>query len=112
MRTTLFLLAAITLVSCQPTKEAPSPSPKVIPDTELIPQMCQHIGPKDKGGLGCEEGNPVYNSDIAGPPGVPNQSCADYYKELQDRGFFVNPRCILQVPSCSQIEPARQKTCN
>ena len=86
-------------------------TPRPIPDTDMIGAMCQHLGPKEKGGLGCEEGKPVYNSDLPGTPGVPNQSCTDFYTELQAKGYFVNPRCILLVSTCDAIEAARQKTC-
>lgn len=110
MRTLLFL--ALTLIACEPTREAPTPSPKPVPDSQLIPEMCKHLGPKAEGGLGCEEGMPVYNSDIPGPPGVPNQSCVDFYTELQAKGYFVNPRCVMHVTACDQIEAARQKLCN
>lgn len=111
MRLPLLATLLLLLLGCPATREAPTPSPKPVPDTELIPEMCRHIGPVSEGGLGCDEGNPTYNSDLPGPPGVPNQSCVDFYTELQDRGYFVNPRCILLVTSCDQIEPARQKLC-
>lgn len=68
--------------------------------------MCDHIGPQ---GLKCEEGEPVYNNDLPGPEGVPNQSCAENCKELQTKGFFVNPRCVSTVTACDQIEASRQK---
>jgi hypothetical protein len=68
--------------------------------------MCDHIGPE---GLRCEEGNPLYNNDLPGAEGVPNQSCKDNCEELQKKGFFVNPRCVATVQRCDQIEDYRQK---
>jgi hypothetical protein len=73
--------------------------------------MCLHIGPKAQGGLGCEEGDPVYDSDLPGPKGVPNKSCTAFCTGQQANGVFVNPRCIIQVKSCGEIESARQRTC-
>jgi hypothetical protein len=111
MRTLATVLLALTLTACPPPREAPSPHPLPVPDTELIPGMCKHLGPKDQGGLGCDDGNPVYNSDLPGPAGVPNQSCVDFYTGLQNNGYFVNPKCVLSVTACDQVEAARQKTC-
>ena len=111
MRIALIALIAFTLAGCPTSRQPASPHPQPIPDTELIPGMCKHLGPKDQGGLGCKEGEPVYNSDLPGPAGVSNESCVDYYTGLQHDGYFVNPRCILQVTACDQIEAARQKTC-
>lgn len=61
--------------------------------------MCKHLST-----LGCEEGKPVYNSDLGGPVGVPNQSCVDFCQELQDSGYFVNPKCVLLVTRCDEVE--------
>ncbi len=73
--------------------------------------MCKHIGPKSQGGLGCEEGNPVYDSDRPGPAGVPNKTCTDFCVEQQNNGVFINPRCVMKVKSCDEVEMARLKTC-
>jgi hypothetical protein len=73
--------------------------------------MCQHIGPVEAGGLGCAEGAPVYDSDLPGPVDVPNKSCTDFCKDQQNNGLYLNPRCLLQIKSCDEIETARQKTC-
>jgi len=53
----------------------------------------------------------VYNSDLPGPEGVPNQECADWCRELQDPShmYFVNPRCVSETPSCDKIEEYREK---
>lgn len=100
MKHTLWLFLILTGCPLQPS--IPPPNPPV--DTDLCDEMCTHLQK-----LGCEEGMPVYNSDIPGPVDVPNQSCTDNCRELQDKGFFVNPRCVLGVPSCEAIEAYRQK---
>lgn len=94
---------AVWLLGCPPTQPpVPPPNPPV--DTDKCGEMCDHLKK-----LGCEEGEDLYNNDLPGPNGEPNQSCADNCKELQDKGFFVNPRCVAQVKTCEEIEPARQK---
>lgn len=109
MRRYLLLLALpLAVIACPP---ANSPTPSPTPDSDLCGQMCQHIGPKAQGGLGCPEGDPVYDSDIAGPKGVPNKSCEQFCKDQQTNGVFINPRCVMQVTACDQIEAARQRTC-
>jgi hypothetical protein len=91
-------------------QEVVKPTPK--PDSDICFQMCQHIGPKEKGGLGCEEGNPVYDSDKPGPKDVPNESCEEFCKITQNNGVSINPKCILLVKTCDQIEFARTKNPN
>lgn len=103
----LWLFFPIILVLGCPTPPDPvTPSPTPPPDTDWCAAMCEHIGPE---GLNCEEGGPVYNSDLPGPVDVPNQSCQEWCVELQDRGFFVNPKCVADVERCDQIEEFRQR---
>lgn len=104
MRRHLLLLAPLAFLGCKPSVTPP-------PDTNLCAEMCQHIGPADAGGLGCPEGDPLYDSTKPGPAGVPNESCADFCAHQQANGVPINPRCVMQVTSCDQIEAARQKTC-
>jgi hypothetical protein len=111
MRRTLLLLSFLGLIGCPPLRQAPSPSPTVPPDSDLCGAMCKHIGPRAQGGLGCEEGESVYDSDRPGKRGVPNKSCEDFCREQQAHGVFVNPRCIMKVETCSEIEAARQRIC-
>lgn len=112
MRRLLHLLPLLTfLTACPGPSPGPSPNPIPTPDSALCGDMCKHIGPKDQGGLGCEEGTPVYDSDLPGPKGVPNKSCTDFCTGQQANGVFVNPRCVMQVKSCDEIESARQRTC-
>jgi len=59
--------------------------------------------------LQCDEGRDVYNDNLPGPEDVPNQSCEDFYSELQEQGFDVNPRCVLAAPNCKVIEDYRAK---
>jgi hypothetical protein len=105
LKSALVLFAAIT-IGCLHDREAPSPNPTPVPDTNLCGQMCQHLGPQ---GLKCQEGNPVYDSDKPGSKDVPNESCEEFCKLGQDRGYFLNPRCLITVPSCDKIESFRKK---
>jgi len=102
MKLVALALALSALGNCRIDPPVPPPNPP--PDTNLCAAMCDHLAK-----LGCEEGKPVYNNDIAGPKDVPNQSCADNCTELQKKGFFVNTKCVTTVTSCSQIEDFRQK---
>ena len=85
----------------------PDPTPDPAPDPVLsdCEVMCRHIGPDH---LDCEEGAAVYDSDLPGPPGVPNQSCAAFCERQQSNGVLINPRCVARVQSCDEIETARQ----
>lgn len=96
----LLILTSILFLACQ--NSTPAPHPPV--DTDQCDAMCQHLQK-----LGCEEGEPLYNNDLPGEVGVPNQSCAANCQELQDRGYFVNPRCVSTVAACEAIEAARAK---
>ena len=96
-------LVGFLLAGCPgPSNVVPPPNPP--PDTDLCASMCQHLQK-----LGCEEGKDLYNNDLPGPNGVPNQTCAANCKELQDKGFAVNPRCVSTVQKCDEIEAYRQK---
>jgi nitrous oxide reductase accessory protein NosL len=110
MRPLLALVVVLTtlLVGCPKPPDAPGPAPINVPDTDVCAAMCEHLGPK---GLNCEEGQPVYNSDLPGPTGVPNQSCESFCRETQINGLFLNPKCLKSVPSCDLIEDWRKKTC-
>lgn len=99
----LLSLLGLLLVGC-PQK---GPVPK--PDSDLCSKMCQHIGSKDKGGLGCDEGEPVYDSDKPGPKDVPNESCEEFCKKTQENGVSMNPRCVFLIEYCDQIETYRAK---
>jgi hypothetical protein len=68
--------------------------------------MCLHLRT-----LKCEEGQDYYDSDLPGKKGQPNATCEHFCQTQQDKGVFVNPRCVAQVPTCAQIEDWRQKTC-
>jgi hypothetical protein len=103
-------LLFIFLVGCCQTPII-NPSPK--PDAgSLCAQMCQHIGPKEKGGLGCEEGNPVYDSDKPGPKDVPNETCEEFCNDKVKNKIDMNPKCLVKVPSCDKIEEYRAKNSN
>lgn len=100
----LALLALILLALGCPPKDPVVPPPNPPVDTDLCGEMCEHLKT-----LGCEEGEDVYNNDIPGPVDEPNQSCEDWCAEMQDKGVFINPRCVSKVESCDEIETARQK---
>jgi hypothetical protein len=105
----LVLSFSVLILGCPIQPQSPSPHPVIPPDSDLCAAMCNHIGPK---GLWCEEGNAVYDSDLPGPPDVPNLTCETWCKNEQANGVFINPRCVAQVKSCSEIEVARQKDCS
>lgn len=105
MRKVLVTLAFfLVFTSCNPTQEKPNPPPNPPPDTDLCDRMCLHLVD-----LRCEEGQAVYNSDKPGPVDVPNQTCRDWCVEMQDKGIFINPRCIALVKTCDEVEAYRQK---
>jgi hypothetical protein len=81
-----------------------NPTPRPGPGADVFVEMCDHLDE-----MSCEEGKDVYNDDLPGPVDVPNQSCEDFYKSLQDEGIDINPKCIIQAPSCDVIEDYRAK---
>lgn len=97
---------AVLLLGCPP---AAVPTPNPAPDATSCGAMCAHIGPS---GLNCPEGQSVYDSDLPGPTGTPNESCTDFCTKQTNNGIFINPKCVAQVATCADIEAARQKTCN
>lgn len=99
---TLPLVALVLAIGCG--KSTDLPKPDAPPDTDWCRTMCDHLFQ-----LGCEEGDDVYNSDLPGTPGVPNQGCREFCEDLQNKGLAVNPRCVAQVDSCDQIEDYRER---
>lgn len=114
-QTLLPVIAWLLLTSCQAKQPIPLKlAPIEIPDDSFCGAMCRHLGPKTPDtpdALNCEEGGPVYNSDLPGPVGLPNQSCRDFCLSTQSNGVFLNPRCLMKVPSCDLIEEWRTKSC-
>jgi hypothetical protein len=106
---TIALASLLLAAHCGPTKDpdSPSPNPADVPDSELCGPMCDHL--RD---LGCEEGQDYYDSDKPGEVDVPNATCEDFCLYQQENGVFVNPRCVMTVPSCDVIEEYRQKDCS
>lgn len=101
----LLIFLASTLAGCPGTGGDPHvPAPNPPPDSDLIGEMCAHLKR-----LNCEEGEGVYNDSLPGEVDVPNQSCTEYYKEMQELGVFANPKCVSLVKKCSEIEDARAK---
>jgi hypothetical protein len=111
VRPKIALIIIVCVTGCLNSihKEAPSIAPMEPPDTVLCGSMCQHLGPN---GLNCEEGMSVYDSDKPGPKDEPNTSCEEFCKTSQMRGYFLNPRCLILVPSCNRIEEFRKKDPN
>ena len=104
-----FILASFCLAAqCSPTDpESPKPNPAKVPDSELCDEMCTHLR-----SLGCEEGNDYYDNEKPGPVEVPNATCEDFCVVQQANGVFVNPRCVMEVPSCDLIETYRERDCS
>jgi hypothetical protein len=100
------LVLVLLLLGCHPQPTPPNPPPGPEPEASACAVMCQRIGPEN---LNCEEGEAVYDSDLPGPPGVPNQSCTDFCERQQKNGLNLYPQCVAQVQSCGEIEPARQR---
>lgn len=73
------------------------PGPKD-PSSDAYDKMCETLK-----SLSCPEGEDVYNDALGGPEDVPNQSCDDFYRELDEQGFQVNPECVANATSCSEI---------
>ncbi len=101
----------VTMCACpnQATTSPSTPNPPIQSiDNSACQAMCDHIGPK---GLNCPEGQDVYDSDKAGPKGVPNETCDEFCVLEQDNGLDLNPACVAQAPTCGDIETWRLKTC-
>jgi nitrous oxide reductase accessory protein NosL len=108
MRHLTMALASLLLAAhCSPNPDSPSPNPADVPDSELCDEMCNHL--RD---LGCEEGQDYYDLDKPGPVDVPNATCEDFCLYQQANGVFVNPRCVMTVPSCEDIEDYRKMDCS
>lgn len=95
----LGLPVIFALCACPPGREAPSPRPEPMTDTEWCVPMCAHLAE-----LKCPEAEPVYDNDLK-----TTVTCAEWCQGLQINGSFLNPRCISRVLTCDQIESARQK---
>jgi hypothetical protein len=99
------ITAALTFCACPPGPVVPGPP---APDSQFCPAACDHIGPN---GLNCPEGQPLYNESLPGEAGVPNETCTQFCQAQQQNAIFLNPRCLMQVPTCADIEAWRQKDC-
>jgi hypothetical protein len=106
--TVLLFTGSALMIGCPPSADYPSPRPDPATDVDLCGSMCDHLGPK---GLNCEEGGPVYDSDLPGPNGVPNESCEDFCKKQENAGSYLNPRCLAKTPTCAEIEIYRSMDC-
>lgn len=101
------LSTTLLLIGC-PNQTVRSPNPTTAPDSELCGAMCTYLIQ-----LGCDEGKPLYDSDLPGQRGITNQTCEGFCVKQQANGIFVNPRCVMKAPSCTALEDWRVKTnCN
>ena len=82
-------------------------NPADVPDSSYCDEMCEQLR-----SLNCAEGEDYYDSDLPGEVGVPNATCEHFCTTQQDNGVFVNPRCVMTVPSCDVIEEYRQMDCS
>ena len=90
----------------EPTPDpGPSPDPEPQPEDSPCAQMCATLE-----NLGCEEGEPLYDSDLPGPRGEPNQTCTGFCEKQMANGLDLKPLCVAKVTSCDLVEPARD-TC-
>lgn len=101
------LLLLVLLSGCHPqAKPEPGPEPGPIPEPGTdCEAMCEHIGPQ---GLNCEEGLPLYDFDLPGTVGIPNQTCVGFCEKQQANGVNLYPQCVVRATSCEAIEAARQ----
>ena len=104
MRLTFLPLLALPLLGCP---NAASPNPLPVPDSDQCAPMCAHLQ-----ALNCAEGQPLYDSDLPGDAGVPNETCTQDCVKQPGNGVFYNPKCVETVPTCAQIEAYRKMTCN
>lgn len=115
MRLPLLLLLAC-LTGCLPVpKDETTPDPNPVTDDPTTEELtaceraCKHVGPD---GLGCEYGEPVYDSDVEGERGVPNTSCAVFCAKQEANGLEQKPECIAKVGACSEIDEVMNEGCD
>ena len=97
-------LCALLMIGC-PEAGGPDPvTPRPAPHSDQLGAMCAHFQEME-----CSEGDDVYNDSLPGPVDRPNQSCEEFYAELQAKGVEVNPTCALLAPTCPAIEDYRAK---
>lgn len=94
----MFLLFASTLLGCVEgcprENEVPWNPPVVITDSDHCKLACEHL--RD---LKCKEGDPVKATGDAG-----YVSCEDFCRETQSNGVWLNPKCVEQINTCSELE--------
>lgn len=105
MRYAILSLVALLIIGC-PQDPPKSPNPYPAPDSDMCGSMCSYLIQ-----LGCDEGKPLYDSDLPGPVGIPNESCEVWCKKQQTNGIFLNPRCVMKAQSCGEVEALRLQVC-
>lgn len=101
------LLGLLPVVFIAIACEAKVPAPKPAPDSDLCEDMCNYLTQ-----LGCEEAQPLYDSELPGPRGIPNETCVQWCVKQQAKGLYLNPRCVMQAKSCLEIEELRARNCS
>lgn len=90
----------------------PDWDPDPVPDTEYCWIACEHIGPSD-GGLNCPEGLPLEMKPDAcagADAGATGDciSCQKFCEDTQNNGVWLNPRCVVNIQECSQIDSCQE----
>lgn len=66
----------------------PPPIPIEPEHTELCPAACENLRR-----LGCPEGSPLEDGT----------TCEAFCKETQEQGHPLNPKCVSEINSCSEL---------
>jgi hypothetical protein len=85
-------------------------SPASVPDTEYCAAACEHIG-SDDAGLSCEEGKPIEMQQGGCDAGVNDTTCVSCVKfcyDTQQQGVWLNPKCVVNIKSCDQIDNCQE----
>lgn len=89
----------------------PTWNPVPVSDTEYCGPACDHIGSTD-GGLNCQEGQPIEMKPDVCSGGIPDEvncvSCKKFCEDTQSHGVWLNPKCIINIQTCSQIDTCQE----
>lgn len=97
MRRLFTVLVVLVTLGCG-GKRIPEPRPATITDSASCDPACEHL--RD---LRCEEGNDIHMPDDT------KVTCAQWCKETQSNGVWLNPKCVEKITQCSQIETCAEK---
>ena len=85
-------------------------NPAPVPDTEYCAAACEHIGPAD-GGLNCAEGQPIEMKPDACSGVIDDVNCVSCKKfctDTQQNGAWLNPKCVVNIVVCSDIDKCQE----